>query len=141
MPVNGGESVQLTHSKTPVTVIAWRPDGQGLAYGAADEEPERKDEAKFEDAFEVGNNSYLERAAARPVHLWTVTVSGDAKRLDVGGTGRCPCIWRRAVLRRRLRIRRMDDQLCLCGRSRRLRATRIRHGCRLWMLRRERRVR
>jgi len=84
MPVNGGESVQLTHSKTAVTVMAWRPDGQGLAYAAADEEPERKDEAKFEDAFEVGNNSYLERAAARPVHLWTVTVSGEAKRLTSG---------------------------------------------------------
>ena len=84
MPVNGGESVQLTHSKTAVTVMAWRPDGQGLAYAAADEEPERKDEAKFEDAFEVGNNSYLERAAARPVHLWTVTVGGEAKRLTSG---------------------------------------------------------
>src|ERR1700730_7191506 len=84
MPVNGGESVQLTHSKTPVTVFAWRPDGQGLAYAAADEEPERKDEAKFEDAFEVGNNGYMERAAAGPVHLWTVTVSGEAKRLTSG---------------------------------------------------------
>jgi dipeptidyl aminopeptidase/acylaminoacyl peptidase len=84
MPVNGGESVQLTHSKTPVTVMAWRPDGQALAYAAADEEPERKDEAKFNDAFEVGNNSYLERAAARPVHLWTVTTSGEAKRVTSG---------------------------------------------------------
>jgi WD40 repeat protein len=84
MPVNGGESVQLTHSKTAVTVMAWRPDGQGLAYAAADEEPERKDEAKFEDGFEVGNNSYLERAAARPVHLWTVTTSGEAKQLTSG---------------------------------------------------------
>jgi dipeptidyl aminopeptidase/acylaminoacyl peptidase len=84
MPVNGGESVQLTHSKTSVTVMAWRPDGQALAYAAADEVPERKDEAKFDDAFEVGNNSYLERAAAKPVHLWTVTVSGEAKRLTSG---------------------------------------------------------
>jgi len=84
MPVHGGESVQVTHSKTPVTVLAWRPDGQALAFAAADEEPERKDEAKFEDAFEVGNNSYLERAAARPVHLWTVTVGGQAKRLTSG---------------------------------------------------------
>jgi dipeptidyl aminopeptidase/acylaminoacyl peptidase len=84
MPVNGGESVQLTHSKTAVAVMAWRPDGQALAFAAADEEPERKDEAKFDDAFEVGNNSYLERAAARPVHLWTVTVSGEAKRLTSG---------------------------------------------------------
>ncbi len=84
MPVNGGESVQVTRSKTPVTVLTWRPDGQALAYAAADEEPERKNEAKFEDAFEVGNNSYLERAAARPVHLWTVTTSGEAKRLTSG---------------------------------------------------------
>ena len=84
LPLNGGDSVQVTHSKTPVTAMAWRPDGQGLAYAAADEEPERKDEAKFEDAFEVGNNSYLERAAARPVHLWTVTVDGQAKRLTSG---------------------------------------------------------
>ena len=84
MPVHGGESVQVTHSKTPVTVLAWRPDGQALAYAAADEEPERKDEAKFEDAFEVGNNSYLERATARPVHLWTVTVGGLTKRLTSG---------------------------------------------------------
>ena len=84
MPVNGGESVQLTHSKTAVTVMAWRPDGQALAYAAADEVPERKDEAKFDDAFEVGNNSYLERAAAKPVHLWTVTVGGEAKRLTSG---------------------------------------------------------
>jgi dipeptidyl aminopeptidase/acylaminoacyl peptidase len=84
MPVHGGESVQVTHSKTPVTVLAWRPDGQALAYAAADEEPERKDEAKFEDAFEVGNNSYLERGAARPVHLWTVTLGGQTKRLTSG---------------------------------------------------------
>jgi dipeptidyl aminopeptidase/acylaminoacyl peptidase len=84
MPVNGGESVQVTRSKTPVTVIAWRPDGQALAYTAADEVPERKDEAKFDDAFEVGNNSYLERAAAKPVHLWTVTMNGEAKRLTSG---------------------------------------------------------
>jgi dipeptidyl aminopeptidase/acylaminoacyl peptidase len=84
MPVHGGESAQVTHSKSPVTVLAWRPDGQALAYAAADEEPERKDEAKFEDAFEVGNNSYLERTAARPVHLWTVTVGGQAKRLTSG---------------------------------------------------------
>ena len=84
LPLNGGDSVQLTHSKTTVTVMAWRPNGQEMAYAAADDEPERKDEAKFEDAFEVGNNSYLERAAARPVHLWTMTMSGQVKRLTSG---------------------------------------------------------
>lgn len=85
LPVGGGEAVQLTHGKTPVRQLAWRPDGQVLAFALPDDVPEKKDEAKFEDAFEVGNNSYLERAAAVPVHLWTVPVTGgDAKRLTSG---------------------------------------------------------
>jgi dipeptidyl aminopeptidase/acylaminoacyl peptidase len=85
MPVNGGEAMQVTHSKTPVRQLAWRPDGAVLAFAAPDETPEKKGEAKYEDAFEVGNNSYLERAAAEPVHLWTVPAAGgDAKRLTSG---------------------------------------------------------
>jgi dipeptidyl aminopeptidase/acylaminoacyl peptidase len=68
-----------------VRQFAWRPDGQALAFAAPDEVPEKKDEAKFEDAFEVGNNSYLERTAAVPVHLWTISASGgEAKRLTSG---------------------------------------------------------
>ena len=88
LPVAGGEALQVTHGKTPVRQLAWRPDGQVLAFAAPDEVPEKKDEAKFEDAFEVGNNSYLERAAAVPVHLWSVelkaTGAGEAKRLTTG---------------------------------------------------------
>jgi len=85
LPLNGGDPIQLTHSKTGVTIFAWRPDGAGLAFAAADEEPERQDEAKFEDAFEVGNNGYLERAREPSVHLWTVDAGGgDSKRLTKG---------------------------------------------------------
>lgn len=88
LPVAGGEALQVTHGKTPVRQLAWRPDGQVLAFAAPDEVPEKKDEAKFEDAFEVGNNSYLERTAAVPVHVWTVelkaTGAGEAKRLTSG---------------------------------------------------------
>ena len=85
LPLNGGDPIQLTHSKTGVTLFAWRPDGAGLAFAAADEEPERKDEAKFEDAFEVGDNGYLERARSQSVHLWTVDAAGgDPKRLTKG---------------------------------------------------------
>lgn len=85
MPVSGGEAMQLTHSKTPVRQLAWRPDGQMIAYAAPDEVPEKTGEAKFEDAFEVGNNSYLERAAAVPVHIWEVPAGGgEAKRLTSG---------------------------------------------------------
>lgn len=85
LPLSGGDSVQLTHSKTSIKLLAWKPDGSALAFAALDEEPEKKDEAKFEDAFEVGNNSYLERARALSTHLWMVPAAGgDAKRLTSG---------------------------------------------------------
>ena len=77
--------MQLTRAKTAVRQLAWRPDGGVLAFAAPDDVPEKKDEAKFEDAFEVGNNSYLERTAAAPVHIWTVPASGgEPKRLTSG---------------------------------------------------------
>jgi len=84
MPMTGGDSVQVTHSKTSVSSMAWRPDGKALAYAAADETPEKKDEAKFDDAFEVGDNDILERSRAMPVHLWLQTIGGEAKRLTSG---------------------------------------------------------
>ncbi len=85
LPMAGGDSMQITHSKTSVKTYVWRPDGQALAYAAEDEAPEKKDEAKFEDAFEVENNGYLERSAALPMHLWTVSANGtDEKRLTSG---------------------------------------------------------
>ena len=85
LPLAGGEALQLTHAKTPIRQLTWQPDGKALAFAAADEIPEKKDEAKFEDAFEVGNNSYLERAAAMPVHIWTIPAAGGtAKRLTSG---------------------------------------------------------
>ena len=85
LPMSGGDSIQLTHSKTGVSVPAWSPDGKTLAFAMPDEMSERKGEAKFEDAFEVGNNGYLERTRPQPVHLWTVPAAGgDVKRLTSG---------------------------------------------------------
>jgi dipeptidyl aminopeptidase/acylaminoacyl peptidase len=90
LTLNGGDSVQVTHAKTPVNSLAWRPDGAALAYAAADEEPEKKDEAKFEDGFQVGNNDVLQRSRNLPVHLWMATLTpamtedGESKRLTSG---------------------------------------------------------
>jgi dipeptidyl aminopeptidase/acylaminoacyl peptidase len=85
MPVDGGDSMQITHAKTSIGLIAWKPDGSALAYAAPDEQPEKKDEAKYEDGFEVGNNNYTERSRAMPVHLWLVAAAGgEAKRLTSG---------------------------------------------------------
>jgi dipeptidyl aminopeptidase/acylaminoacyl peptidase len=84
LPMSGGDSMQVTHAKTSVSGFAWRPDGMALAYAAAEDEPEKKDEAKFEDAFEVGNNDMLERSRMKPVHLWLQPMTGEAKRLTSG---------------------------------------------------------
>ena len=85
LPAAGGDSRQLTHSRTPISLLAWRPDGAALAYAAPDDEPEKKDEARFDDAFEVGNNGYLERSRPQSVHLWTVACKdGEGKRLTQG---------------------------------------------------------
>ena len=84
LPMGGGDAVQLTRSKTSVSGMAWRPDGAALAFTAPDDEVEKKDEAKFDDAFEVGDGDFLQRSAAVPVHLWVVTADGEMKRLTSG---------------------------------------------------------
>ncbi len=85
LPVAGGDARQLTHSKTPVSLLTWKPNGTALAFAALDEEPEKKDEAKFDDAFEVGNNDYLARTRPVSTHLWLISIEdGNAKRLTQG---------------------------------------------------------
>jgi dipeptidyl aminopeptidase/acylaminoacyl peptidase len=81
----GGDARPLTSGKTPVVQFAWNPDGTRLAFAAADEEPEKTGEAKFEDAFEVGNHSYLDRSARKPIHIWTIGLAdGVARRVTSG---------------------------------------------------------
>ena len=53
LPASGGEAMQVTHSKIVVRQLAWRPDGQVLAFAAPDEVPEKKDEVKFEGQFRM----------------------------------------------------------------------------------------
>jgi dipeptidyl aminopeptidase/acylaminoacyl peptidase len=85
LSMDGGDARPLTSGKTPVTQFAWAPDGSRLAFAAADEEPEKTGDARFEDGFEVGNHSFLDRAARKPIHIWTVAVAdGTTKRLTSG---------------------------------------------------------
>lgn len=85
LSMDGGDARVLTSGKTPVTQFAWAPDGSRLAFAAADEEPEKTGDARFEDGFEVGNHSFLDRAARKPIHIWTVAVAdGATKRLTSG---------------------------------------------------------
>ncbi len=90
LSMDGGDARVLTAAKTGVTHLAWRPDGAALAFAAADEEPEKFGEARFEDAFEVGNHSYLDRAARKPIHIWTVAVADGATRRLTSGPRSLP---------------------------------------------------
>jgi dipeptidyl aminopeptidase/acylaminoacyl peptidase len=86
MPMQGGDAIRVTSSPTGVQHFAWHPDGSAIAFAADDEKPERKDRAKHEDAFEVGNLDYLAQAMPQPSHVWLVDATGGtAKRITSGG--------------------------------------------------------
>jgi dipeptidyl aminopeptidase/acylaminoacyl peptidase len=85
MPMNGGDSEQVTKIPTGVQQFAWKPDGSAIAFAASDEAPKREGDAKFDDAFEVGDNDFLVNSKPLPTHLWLVPATGgEAKRLTSG---------------------------------------------------------
>ncbi len=90
MPLDGGDARMLTRGKTPVTQLSWRPDGFAIAYAAADEVPDKTGDGRFEDAFEVGNHSFLQRAATQPVHIWTVSLADGVHQLVTKGPTSLP---------------------------------------------------
>jgi dipeptidyl aminopeptidase/acylaminoacyl peptidase len=83
--MTGGDALQLTHGKDPISQFAWSPDGQQIAYAVADPKPELKDEAKHRTAFPVGNDDITITEAVRPTHLWLIAgAGGKPKRLTSG---------------------------------------------------------
>ncbi len=72
---SGNSPQQLTHSKTSVQQYAWRPDGNALVYLAADAVPQRTGIARWQDAFRVTDNAYLDPGPFPPAHLWLLDVS------------------------------------------------------------------
>src|ERR1700683_5089704 len=85
LPMNGGEPQQITSVPLGVKEFAWRPDGSSFAFVSPDEPANKVDIEKHHDLFEVGDNSFLDRSAPTPSHLWIVSSSGvAAKRLTSG---------------------------------------------------------
>lgn len=80
LPLDGGEARLVTRSATSVEAFAWSPDAAQIAFIAPDEPPKREGPSRFEDAFEVGHGSYLERGAPAPSHLHVVSLAGGASR-------------------------------------------------------------
>ena len=84
-PPRNAQAQQLTHSPTGVEQFVWRPDGKAIAYLSSDEVPKRTGIARYQDAFRVTDNAYLDAGPFPPAHLWLVDVAhGSAQRLTSG---------------------------------------------------------
>ena len=85
LEMNGGDALQVTKSPTSIQQFVWKPDGSAFAYAAIDEAPKKTGAEKFDDAFEVGDGSFLDKEKTLPTHLWLVPAEGGAaKRLTSG---------------------------------------------------------
>ena len=90
LPLIGGEARKITESPTPVEQFAWRPGGHDVAYVAADEPANKKDIENHLDAFEVGDNDFLQTRAPTCSHLWLVATDGGKARRLTSGTWSLP---------------------------------------------------
>jgi dipeptidyl aminopeptidase/acylaminoacyl peptidase len=90
MPMAGGDALQATSSPTPVQQFAWNPAGDEIAFTAEEPRPKRTGEARFDDAFEVGDNDYLIREQPMPTRLWLVKPDGSGLRQLTWGTMTLP---------------------------------------------------
>jgi len=85
LDMRGGDARQVTDAPNGVEQYAWRPDGTDIAYVTADSAEHQKDIDAHNDAFEVGDDSYLTTAAPTPSHIWLVSAGGGlARRLTRG---------------------------------------------------------
>ena len=123
MSVTGGDARRVTAAPEGVSRFAWRPDGATLAFIAEDPAPVRTGAARFDDAFEVGNDGYLTTRAPAPSHLWLVSADGgEAATPDHGRRGASPP----GSAPRSCRGRRTAARSPFVGRPPRARATRAR---------------
>lgn len=86
LPMAAGEAHRITTAGRGVEQFAWRPGGKEIAYVTADSAPDQEAIEKHHDAFEVGDNGYLARAAPTPSHLWLVAADSAAPRRLTSGS-------------------------------------------------------
>ena len=90
LSMSGGDALKITDAPSGVEQFAWRPISGEIAYVTADEAENRKDIEKHLDAFEVGDNGYLETKAPTPSHIWLVAVDGGKPRRLTSGSWTLP---------------------------------------------------
>jgi dipeptidyl aminopeptidase/acylaminoacyl peptidase len=87
VPANGGTARRVTNAPEGVEQFAWRPDGTAIAYAAIDPEPKKSGDARYVDAYAVGNDPALAHGAARPARVWLQRLAGGRARLLTPGAG------------------------------------------------------
>jgi len=87
MAASGGAAMRATHAPEGVEQFAWRPDGKALAYVVIDPKPKATGDARFVDAYQVGNDPALAHGAARPARVWLQPLPGGTARLLTPGAG------------------------------------------------------
>jgi dipeptidyl aminopeptidase/acylaminoacyl peptidase len=78
---------RVTEAPQGVEQYAWRPDGKAIAFVTADAPPARMGLARWQDAFRVTDNGYLDPGPFPPSHLWLAAAEGNrwtARRLTEG---------------------------------------------------------
>ena len=90
LPMNGGESTQVTKVPNGVQHFSWSPDGKEFAFASEDERPNKKEIEKGDDAFEVGNDDLFVSASPMPVHIWIISSEGASPRRLTSGSWSLP---------------------------------------------------
>ena len=84
MPMHGGDPVQVTNAHDDVEQFAWRPDGARIAFVTRDAAVDSSADPNL-DAFQVGDDDYMTKAAQLPSHLWLAASDGSWSKRLTGG--------------------------------------------------------
>ena len=90
LSMSGGDALKITDAPSGVEQFAWRPISGEIAYVTADDPENKKDIEKHLDAFEIGDNGYLETKAPAPSHIWLVAADGGKPRRLTSGSWSLP---------------------------------------------------
>src|SRR5258708_1277027 len=90
LSMSGGDALKITDAPNGVEQFAWRPISREIAYLNANETENKKDIEKHLDAFEIGDNGYLETKAPTTALIWVVDADGGKPRRLTSGSWSLP---------------------------------------------------
>lgn len=80
LPVDGGEALPLTEHPTGLRRYAWSPSGKLLAYISSAPRPKKTGTDRFNNAFVVGSDDYLQTQAPTNSTVWVFNMDSKASK-------------------------------------------------------------